>query len=118
MTRPGFLDNSHVRHWLGDIEPAWTALTYESFNALQHEPSATNAALHLASDLTVNELNASAVARNALHLLRRSPSSQQISNSASQASFTLRNEKWGGSPLTSLRAGPAAPAPPKTRACA
>ena len=70
MTRPGFLDNSRVRHWLGDVEPAWIALTYESFNALQHEPSATNTALRLASDLTVNELNASAVARNALHLLR------------------------------------------------
>ena len=69
MTRPGFLENSHVLHWLGDVEPAWTALTYKSFNALQHEPSATNTALRLASDLTVNETNASAVARNALHLL-------------------------------------------------
>ncbi len=70
MIRPGFLDNSRVRHWLGDVEPAWTALTYESFNALQHEPSTTNMALRLASNLTLNELNASAVARNALHLLR------------------------------------------------
>jgi hypothetical protein len=69
MTKPGFLDNPRVRHWLGDVEPAWTALTYKSFNALQNEPSATNAALHLARDLTVNELNASAVARNALLLL-------------------------------------------------
>jgi hypothetical protein len=63
MTRPGFLDNSRVRHWLGDVEPASTALTYESFNALQHEPSTTNTALRLASNLTLNELNASAVAR-------------------------------------------------------
>jgi hypothetical protein len=70
MTKPGFLDNPRVRHWLSDVEPAWTALTYESFSALQHEPSATNTALRLASDLTVNELNASAVARNALHPLR------------------------------------------------
>jgi hypothetical protein len=70
MTRPGFLDNSLVRHWLGDVEPAWTALTYESFNALQHEPSTTNTALRLGSNLTLNELSASAVARNALHLLR------------------------------------------------
>ena len=58
MTRPGFLDNLRVRHWLGDVEPAWTALTYENFNALQHEPSTTNTAPRLASDLTVNELNA------------------------------------------------------------
>src|SRR6516164_7060573 len=70
MTRPGFLDNPRVVDWLGGVEPAWTALTYKSFNALQQEPSATNTALRLASDLTVNALNASAVARNALHLLR------------------------------------------------
>ena len=70
MTRPGFLDNPRVVDWLGGVEPAWTALTYKSFNALQQEPSATNTALRLASDLTVSELNASAVARNSLHLLR------------------------------------------------
>ena len=70
MTRPGFLDNPRVVDWLGGIEPAWTALTYKSFNALQQEPSATNTALRLANDLTVSELNASAVARNSLHLLR------------------------------------------------
>ena len=64
MTRPGYLDNSRVRHWLGDIEPAWTALTDESFNALHAEPSATNTALRLANDLTADELDASAVARN------------------------------------------------------
>ena len=56
MTRPGFLDNPRVLEWLGDVEPAWTALTYESFNALQHEPSPTNTALRLASNLTLNEL--------------------------------------------------------------
>jgi hypothetical protein len=58
MTRPGFLDNSRVIDWLGDVEPAWTSLTYERVNALQQEPSSTNTALHLASDLTVNEFNA------------------------------------------------------------
>jgi hypothetical protein len=69
MTRPGFLDDSRVRCWLRDVEAARTALTYDSFNALQQEPSSTNTALRLVSDLTVNELNASAVARNAVHLL-------------------------------------------------
>ena len=71
MTRPGFPDNSRVRHWLGDVEPAWTVLTYESFNALQREPSATNTTLRLANDLTADELDASAVARNTLVLLRQ-----------------------------------------------
>jgi hypothetical protein len=69
MTRPGFLDASRVRHWLGGVEPAWTALTYESFNALRSEPSATNMALRLANDLTADELDASAVAHNTLVLL-------------------------------------------------
>jgi hypothetical protein len=67
VTRPGFLDTPHVRHWLGGVEPAWTALTHDSFNTLQQEPSATNTALRLANDLTVNELNASAVAREGMH---------------------------------------------------
>ena len=69
MTKPGFLGDSRVRHWLGDIEPAWTALTNESFNALAAEPSATNKALRLANDLTADELNTSAAARNTLVLL-------------------------------------------------
>ncbi len=69
MTRPGFLDASRVRHWLGGVEPAWTALTYESFSALHSEPSATNTALRLANDLTADELDASAVAHNTLVLL-------------------------------------------------
>ena len=69
MTRRGFLDASRVRHWLGGVEHAWTALTYESFNALRSEPSATNMALRLANDLTADELDASAVAHNTLVLL-------------------------------------------------
>ncbi len=71
MTGPGFpVDNPELRRWMGDVEPAWASLAFESFNALRHEPSATNRALDLASDLTLDELNASAVARNALVLIR------------------------------------------------
>jgi hypothetical protein len=70
VTRPGFLNNPRVVDRLGGVQPAWTALTYKSFNALQQEPSATNMALRLANDLTVSELNASAVARSSLQLLR------------------------------------------------
>jgi hypothetical protein len=69
ITRPGVLDNPRVRRWLGDIEPAWTALTYESFNELAAEPSATNTVLRLANDLTADELVGSSVARNTLVLL-------------------------------------------------
>ena len=56
MTKPGFLENPRVRQWLGGTEPAWTALTHESFSALCHEPSATSTALRLANDLTLDEL--------------------------------------------------------------
>ncbi len=71
MTGPGFpVDDPELRRWMGDVEPAWNSLAFESFNALRHEPSATNRALSLASDLTLDELNASAVARNALLLVR------------------------------------------------
>ena len=53
------------------LEPAWTALAFQSFIALRNEPSATNRALSIANDLTREELDSSAVARNALVLIRR-----------------------------------------------
>ena len=57
MTGPGFpVDNPALRRWMGDVEPAWNSLAFESFNALRHEPSATNRALTLASDLALDEL--------------------------------------------------------------
>jgi hypothetical protein len=72
MTGPGFpVDDPALRRWMGDVEPAWTSLAFESFNALRHEPAATNRALTLASDLTLDELNASAVASNALLLVHQ-----------------------------------------------
>jgi hypothetical protein len=43
-------------------------LIYENFTALQQEPLATNTALRLASDLTITELNTSAVARNSISM--------------------------------------------------
>jgi hypothetical protein len=42
MVSPGFLENFEVRQWLGGIEPAWTMLEFDSYNALHDEPSATN----------------------------------------------------------------------------
>jgi len=72
MTGEGFPGGSpRVRRWLGDVEPAWTALAFQSFIALRNEPSATNRALSIANDLTRDELDSSAVARNALVLIRR-----------------------------------------------
>ena len=71
MVAPGFLKNPGVIDWLGGVEPAWTLLTFESMNALRHEPSSENRALTLANDLTGVEIAQSAVARNTLIVLQR-----------------------------------------------
>jgi len=70
MVARDFLHDPEVRRWLGGVDPAWTLLDMESLNALRREPSKDNRALRLASDLTSVEIAASAVARNALILLR------------------------------------------------
>src|ERR1700752_2642855 len=71
MVASGFLENPEVRRWLNGIEPAWTMLDFDSFNALRHEPSASNHAIRLEPDLTDAEISGSAVTANALVLLRR-----------------------------------------------
>jgi hypothetical protein len=71
VVAPGFLQNSEVRRWLNGIEPAWTTLDLDSFNALHHEPSVGNRAIQLASNLTETDLSGSAVAQVARMLLAR-----------------------------------------------
>ena len=71
MVSPGFLENPEVRRWLNGVEPAWTMLEFDSFNALRHEPSATNHAIRLEPDLADAEISVSAVTTNALLLLQR-----------------------------------------------
>jgi hypothetical protein len=71
MVTPGFLANSEVRRWLNGVEPAWTMLEFDSFNALHDEPSADNHAIRLEANLSTKEVSGSAVMANALVLLRR-----------------------------------------------
>jgi hypothetical protein len=71
MVAPGFLENPAVRRWLGGVEPAWTMLEFDSFNALHEEPTASNPAIRLEANLTGAEISQSAVTANALVLLRR-----------------------------------------------
>jgi hypothetical protein len=71
VVAPGFLLNPEVRQWLGGVEPAWTMLDFDSFNALHHEPSADNRAIRLQPDLTEKDLAGSAVSRTARTLLQR-----------------------------------------------
>jgi hypothetical protein len=71
MVAPGFLANPEVRRWLNGVEPAWTMLEFDSFNALHDEPSTNNHAIRLEPKLTATELSTSAVAVNTMLLLRR-----------------------------------------------
>jgi hypothetical protein len=63
------LQNESVKRWLGGLEPAWTLLDYASFTALRAPPSPAMGPIRLAANLTHDELQQSAVARNALILL-------------------------------------------------
>ena len=70
MVAPGMLQNLSVKSWLGGVEPAWTLLDQASFAALNGPPSPRAGPIRLATDLTQEEAQRSAVARNALILLR------------------------------------------------
>lgn len=71
MVAPGMLQNPSVKAWLGGIEPVWTMLDQPSFDALRHlPPSPSGSPLRLATDLTVDELQRSAVASSIVLLLR------------------------------------------------
>lgn len=70
MVVPGFLQNDRVKAWLGGIEPAWTLLDIDSFNALAFPRSPTEGPIHMATDLSIEEINQSAIARNTIVLLQ------------------------------------------------
>ena len=70
MVAPGMLQNASVKTWLAGVEPAWTLLDQASFAALREPPSPMAGPIRLAADLTQEEIRQSAVARNALILLR------------------------------------------------
>ena len=71
MVAEDFLQDPQVRGWLDGVEPAWSLLTFESLRTLRHEPSAVQAAIRIANDLSVGETAASPLARNTLILLRQ-----------------------------------------------
>ena len=70
MAAQDFLLDSQVQAWLDGLEPAWTLLTFESLQALRHEPAATRTAIRIANDLSCDEIARSPIARNTLILLR------------------------------------------------
>jgi hypothetical protein len=68
MVAADFLQDQRVREWLNGVEPAWTLLSFESLLALRQEPSTTNTAIRIASDVV--GADASPVVQNATLLLR------------------------------------------------
>src|SRR6478609_5128170 len=70
MAAQDFLLDSQVQAWLDGLEPAWTLLTFESLQALRHEPATTRTAIRIANDLSYDEIAGSQIARNSLILLR------------------------------------------------
>ena len=71
MVAPGFLQSPKVRQWLNGVEPAWTMLEFDSYCALHEEPSISNRTIRLEPGLAPTDLSESAVARNAMILLRQ-----------------------------------------------
>jgi hypothetical protein len=55
---------------LDGIEPAWTLLDQDSFHRLRLPPSPRDGPIRLASNLTIEEIQCSAVVRNALIVLK------------------------------------------------
>lgn len=70
MVTSALLQEPWVIKWLDGVQPAWTLLDLISFAALHEPPSPANGPIRLAADLTPEEVQLSAVARNALVLLR------------------------------------------------
>jgi hypothetical protein len=64
------LQNPSIRQWLGGIDPVWTLLEASSFDALQRPPHPILGPIRLTFDLPAEDIEQSAVARNALILLR------------------------------------------------
>jgi hypothetical protein len=82
VVAPGMLQNPLVKSWLGGIEPAWTLLDDASFAALSRPPSPSVGPIRLASDLKEEEIRHSAVARNALILLRAAAAGSGLKTTA------------------------------------
>jgi hypothetical protein len=70
MVAPPLLQDPAVKRWLAGTEPAWILLDRRSLEALNRPPRAPGGAIRLAADLLLDEIERSAVAHNALVLLR------------------------------------------------
>ena len=78
MAAQDFLLDSQGQAWLDGLEPAWTLLTFESLQALRHEPAATRTAIRIANDLSCDEIARSSIARTSENSARRAWHSPQV----------------------------------------
>jgi len=82
MVAPGMLQNPSVLSWLEGIEPAWTLLDQDSFLALRRPPSHADGPIRFAANLSAEEIERSAVARNARMVLRAAAEAQGLKTTA------------------------------------
>jgi hypothetical protein len=56
-----FLQDAQVRQWLDGVEPARTLLTFDSLQALQREPSASQTAIRILAGFAEQSCRCNAV---------------------------------------------------------
>ena len=69
MVNPGFLDNPLVKEWLGDVEPSWTLLDYDSWRGLHYPPYDTDSRITLIHDSDLDFRRASPLTRTTIRLV-------------------------------------------------
>ncbi len=65
MVQPGFLSSPDILNWLAGVQPAWTALEFESFNRLRREPGEPEIAIRFSDAVS------SPMAQNTMRFLSR-----------------------------------------------
>ncbi|MCC4298323.1 hypothetical protein [Aurantimonas coralicida] len=65
MVKPGFLGAPDILAWLAGVQPAWTALEFESFNLLRREPDEPDIAVRFSDAVS------SPIAQNTMRFLSR-----------------------------------------------
>ncbi|MEF2554216.1 hypothetical protein VQ042_23275 [Aurantimonas sp. A2-1-M11] len=65
MVQPGFLSSPDIQNWLAGVQPAWTALEFESFSRLRREPDEPDIAIQFSDAVS------SPIAQNTLAFLFR-----------------------------------------------
>lgn len=71
MVKPGFLENPSVKEWLGDVEPTWALLDYDSWRGLHRPLDEPDSLIALVQGNDVEVHQASCLVRNTIRLLQQ-----------------------------------------------